>query len=226
MKKTKNEGIFLDKNRLYTENPISCKGIKVYNEKIIFYKNKEFRSWNPYRSKLAAAIIKSLNFSINQDFKILYLGAATGTTVSHLSDVVKNGLIYSIENSPIAMHQLLKVSEKRTNIIPIFEDAFHPERYSIFVSPVDLVYQDISQRNQAEIFIANVKRYLKNAAMGLLMVKARSIDISIKPKQVYDNVCSQIENEGFKINEVIELSPYEKDHAAISISNSKAPNLR
>jgi len=218
MKKTESEGIFLEKNRLFTENPISCKGIKVYNEKLKTYKNKEFRSWNPYRSKLAAAILKGLNFSIKTDFKILYLGAATGTTVSHLSDVIKNGLIYSIESSPIAMHELLKVSEKRTNIIPILEDANHPDRYSIFVSQVDLVYQDISQRNQAEIFIANAKRYLKSTAMGLLMVKARSIDISIKPKQAYNNVCSKIENEGFKINEVIELSPYEKDHAAISIS--------
>jgi fibrillarin-like pre-rRNA processing protein len=218
MKKTENKGVFLEKNRLFTENPPSCKGFKIYNERLITYKNKEFRSWNPNRSKLAAGILKGMKVTIKPNYKILYLGAATGTTVSHVSDIVIEGIIYAVESSPIAMHELLKVSEKRTNIIPILEDAFHPQRFSIFVSKVDLVYQDISQRNQAEIFIKNVKNYLKNNGKGLIMVKARSVDISKKPKEVFKKVCSQIEAEGFNIDEITELSPYEKDHAAILIS--------
>jgi len=219
MKQTEIEGIFKKENRLFTENPSSCKGIKVYNEQLITHKNKEFRSWNPYRSKLAAAILKGLkNIKIRNDFKVLYLGAATGTTVSHISDIVKDGVVYAVESSPIALKNLLEVSKKRRNIIPILSDANHPDRYGTIVSSVDLVYQDISQRNQAEIFANNIIRYLKKNGQAIIMVKARSIDVSLRPKQAYELVTSELKKNGFEILDTKELNPYEKDHAAILIS--------
>jgi len=218
MKSTEMQGIFKDRNRIFTENLDSCKGLKVYNEKLVKYKGREFRSWNPHRSKLAAAILNGLNVKIKPNSKILYLGAATGTTVSHISDIVKDSIVYSVENSPVAVKHLIELSEKRKNIIPILGDANHPDRYSSIVSPVDLIYQDISQRNQAEIFILNVNRYLKKNGTGILMVKARSIDVSLKPKEAYSIVCSKLKNKGLKIKENIDLTPYEKDHAAIIIS--------
>ena len=218
MKQTNIKGVFTEKNRIFTENLPSCKGIKVYNERLIIYKNREFRSWNPYRSKLAAAILKGIKVTLKPDDKILYLGAATGTTVSHFSDIVNEGIVYSVENSPIAMHELLKLSEKRSNIIPILEDAYHPDRYIPLISKVDLIYQDISQRNQAEILIANIKKFLKNKGTGILMVKARSIDVSLKPKQAYKLICNKLGDEGLRISQTIDLTPYEKDHAAITIT--------
>ena len=219
MKQTNIKGVFTEKNRIFTQNLSTCKGIKVYNERLVSYKNHEFRSWNPYRSKLAAAILKGIEVSINPDYKILYLGAATGTTVSHFSDIVNEGIVYSIESSPIAMTELLKVSEKRPNIIPILEDAYHPDRYFSLLSKVDLIYQDISQRNQAEILTANIQKFLKNNGVSILMVKARSIDVSLKPKQAYKFICNQLENEGYKITQTIDLAPYEKDHAAITLTS-------
>ena len=210
------EGIFKKQNKLFTENLKDCKGIKVYNEKLVSYKGKEFRSWNPYRSKLAALISNGLkNIKIVSDSQILYLGAATGTTVSHISDIVTKGTIYAVENSAVAAKSLLELSKKRHNVIPILADANHPDRYSSLVPSVDLIYQDISQRNQAEIFVNNVTRYLKKDGQGVLMVKARSIDVSLEPKQVYKLVNKELEEHGFKIVDVIDLSPYEKDHAAI-----------
>ncbi|MCK5636709.1 MAG: fibrillarin-like rRNA/tRNA 2'-O-methyltransferase [Thermoplasmatales archaeon] len=213
---TKMQGIYKDRNRIYTEN--LCKGKKVYNEKLVKARGKEFRSWVPYRSKLAAAILNGLDFSVEPDSKILYLGAATGTTVSHISDVVNDGVIYSVENSPVAVKKLIQLSEKRNNIIPILEDANHPDRYGSIVSNVDLIYQDISQRNQAQIFISNVERYLKKNRVGILMVKARSIDVSLKPNKAYDIVCKELGDNGLNIKDRIDLSPYEKDHAAIMVS--------
>ena len=192
--------------------------MKVYNEKLVKYKGKEFRSWNPYRSKLSAAILNGLVFNIKSDFKVLYLGAATGTTVSHMSDILEEGIIFSVEKSPIATKKLLVLSEKRTNIIPILEDAYHPDRYSVVTPQVDLIYQDISQRNQAEIFVLNVNRYLKKKSTGIFMVKARSVDVSLKPEKAYEQVCSKLKYNGLKIKEKIDLNPYEKDHAAIIIS--------
>jgi fibrillarin-like pre-rRNA processing protein len=218
MKTTGIYGVSKDRNKLFTENPSSCKGIKIYNERLIKNRGKEYRSWNPYRSKLAAAILNGLFIELKPDFNILYLGAATGTTVSHISDIVKNGTVYSVESSPVALKKLINVSEKRQNIIPILEDANHPDRYSSIVQSVDIVYQDISQRNQAEIFIENAKRYLKKNGKGLLIVKARSIDVSLKPKKAYDLVCSTLKDNGLKIVDMIDLKPYEKDHAVILIT--------
>ena len=217
MKPAEIQGIFKEKNRIFTENTKSCKGLRIYNEKLVKYKGKEFRSWNPYRSKLAAAILNGLTIEIKTNSKILYLGAATGTTVSHISDIIKDGIVYSVESSPVAVKKLIQLSEKRKNIIPILGDANHPDRYSSIVTTVDLIYQDISQRNQAEIFIHNILKYLKEEGRGVLMVKARSIDVSLKPKQAYERVTDELREHGCKIVDVIELSPYEKDHAAVVI---------
>lgn len=218
MKPTEIPGVFKEKNRIFTKNPKSCKGLKIYNEKLVKYKENEFRSWNPYRSKLAAAILNGFSYKIKPNSNILYLGAATGTTVSHISDILEEGLVYSIESSPIAIKKLIQVSNNRKNIIPILEDANHPDRYSSIVPIVDIIYQDISQRNQAEIFIENVKRYLKRNGIGILMVKARSIDVSLEPKKAFDLVCSKLESKDFKILDKINLTTYEKDHTAIIIS--------
>jgi fibrillarin-like pre-rRNA processing protein len=218
MKQTKIPYLYQDKKELFTENFQECKGIKVYGEKIIKNKNKELRSWTPYRSKLAAAILNGLEIEIKKDYNVLYLGAATGTTVSHISDILRNGIIYAIENSPVSMKKLIKVCEKRPNIIPILNDAFHPDRYAVIVPIVDLIYQDISQRNQAEIFIENIKRYLKENGTGIIMVKARSINVAMQQKIVYEKVCNYLKENNLKIKQVFEIKPYEKDHAVILVS--------
>lgn len=218
MKKTDVEGVFQKNGRLFTENPENCKGVKVYGENIRVYKNREFRSWNPYRSKLAAAILKGMKPLFTRTSEILYLGAATGTTVSHLSDIVTDGIVYAVENSPVAMKNLVELAKVRPNIIPLLADANHPERYSSVVPQVDLVYQDISQRNQSDIFIRNLHCYLKPTGQGFIMVKARSIDISRSPKQVFRQVQSELEKENIQIVQTQQLDPYEKDHIAIITS--------
>jgi len=215
MQLTEHPGIYKRNDRLFTVNPDACRGLKVYNEQLITDDDKEYRSWNPYRSKLAAALLKGLSVNLSADAHVLYLGAATGTTVSHLSDMITSGVIYAVESSPVAIINLLKVAEKRQNIIPILSDANHPERYQQMVSSVDLVYQDISQRNQADIFTRNIQAYLKSDGTGLIMVKARSIDVALKPKQAYELVCGSLQQQKFRIKKMVDLSPFEKDHAAI-----------
>jgi fibrillarin-like pre-rRNA processing protein len=215
MQPTEHPGIYKKNDRLFTVNPENCRGIKVYNEQLFTEDDKEYRSWNPFRSKLAAALLKGITLDISPTTNILYLGAATGTTVSHLSDIVTKGTIYAVESSPVAIISLLKVAEKRPNIIPILSDANHPERYQHMFPAVDLVYQDISQRNQADIFTRNIRAYLKPNGTGLIMVKARSIDVALKPKQAYELVCSALQKEKFRMKKTVELAPFEKDHAAI-----------
>jgi fibrillarin-like pre-rRNA processing protein len=218
MKHTKIKGVLKEKNKLFTENLTSCKGMKVYDEKLINVKDKEYRSWNPYKSKLAAAILKGLKIHLTSNDHVLYLGAATGTTASHISDIVKDGYVYAVENSPIAMNGLIRVSKHRSNVIPILADANHPDRYCSFVPTVDFMYQDISQRNQPEIFSKNIYRYLKKNGNGMLMVKARSIDVALSPKQAYERTASHLQESGITVQKILDLSPYEKDHAAVAVS--------
>ena len=135
-----------------------------------------------------------------------------------VSDIVKKGVIYAIEKSPFAVKKLLNLCNKRKNIIPIFNNANKPDNYNIIVPQVDFIYQDISQRNQDEIFINNISKYLKINSQGIIMVKARSIDVSLKPQQVYNRVVNNLKLKKINIIDIIDLSNYEKDHAAIIVS--------
>ena len=153
--------LLIQKNKkLFTKNLDSSLGITVYGEQLKTINGKEYRSWNPYRSKLAATLLKKKYFfSLPNDAIVLYLGAATGTTISHISDLLPHGTIYAVEHSPVSMKKFLSVVQHRKNIIPLLEDANHPDRYFSIVPQVDLLYQDISQRNQSDIFIRNMNLF-------------------------------------------------------------------
>ena len=116
--------------KLATKNLIP--GNQVYNEKLLTVKEVEYRIWNPFRSKLAAAIMNDLkDFPFNQKSDVLYLGVSTGTTISHISDIVgQNGTIFGIEHaSRVARDFLDRVASYRKNIVPIIQDARKPEEF-------------------------------------------------------------------------------------------------
>ncbi len=199
------------KKVILTKNLV--KGEKVYGERLYKIENIEYREWNPYRSKLAAAIIKKVRgININKDSLVLYLGAASGTTVSHISDIVTNGLIFSVEFSYKVIYNLVLLSYKRKNIIPIYEDANFPERYLNIVLPCDIVIQDIAQRNQVDIFLKNINYYLKKDGIGVLFVKSRSIDVTKTPDEIFKKVRNELSKK-LDIIDFSRLEPYEKDHA-------------
>jgi fibrillarin-like pre-rRNA processing protein len=184
----------------------------VYGERI----TNGFRIWDPYRSKLAALLLKGqhpLPLNISREAKVLYLGAATGTTVSHVGDIVRDGLVYAVEISSRSMRQLLGLVESRQNIIPILGDAACPESYSVLVEPVDMVYQDVAQRNQAMIAAQNSARYLKEGCTLVLMIKTRSIDAIASPQEVLALEVKELG--GLAILLVMDLLPYHHDHWAV-----------
>lgn len=214
------EGVFTDGKNLYTQN--SAHGIRVYGERLIYSsfgeKKTEFRRWDPRRSKFAAYLQrKGRSFPFKQGTAVLYLGAASGTTVSHLSDVVGSiGCIYAVEFARQPFQKLLFLAESRRNIIPIMEDANYPERYSRIVMPVETIYQDIAQRNQMQIFKKNLC-FLKRDGIGILMVKARSIDVTVEPEILYRKLESDFAGSGYRVIDRRTLEPYENDHAAIVV---------
>ena len=204
--------------RIYTKSILP--GKVFFDERTIKEKGEEYREFDPKRSKLAAMIMKGCtNMGIRKNDVVLYLGCSHGYTPSFISDIVgKEGLIFGIDPAPRVMRDFVFLAEERKNLVPILADANHPEQYLERVSGVDIVYQDIAQRNQADIFIRNCQLYLKKGGYGLLAVKARSIDIKRQPKQLF----TEIRNELDKIFTVIDykiLDPFELDHCMIIIKS-------
>ncbi len=206
-------GIYETDGHIATKN--LNRGIKVYGERLVEIKDNEYRIWDPRRSKLGAAILNGLEtFPFKEDSKVLYLGASAGTTPSHISDISKNGLIYCVEFSPRMMRDLAEVCKQRQNMVPILDDATKPKNYMNMVQKVDIVYSDVAQPKQSELFMDNMRLFLKGDGIGILMIKARSIDVTKSPKKIFKEEESKLKTAGFRIIEKINLEPYEKDHMA------------
>ncbi len=208
------QNIYFIGNKICTKN--SVPGVQVYGETLVNFDGIEYREWDPYHSKLAALILKGCkNIPIKAGSNILYLGAANGTTASHISDIIEHGQMYCIEISVHSFKDLLNISKIRKNILPILEDAFHPERYKPLVDKVDIIYQDISQREQIRAFSLNAGIFLKPNGFGIFMIKSRSIDVTKPPRYIFDNTISELEKEGYEVLDQIELSPFSKDHMGL-----------
>lgn len=202
-------------NKLATKNLVP--GNQVYKEKLVSKKGIEYRMWDPFRSKLAVALMNNLEeFPFKENSSVLYLGVSTGTTISHISDIVgPKGIIFGVENSSrVARDFLDRVASHRKNIIPIIQDARQPKDYFSVYDKVDIVYSDIAQPDQTEIAIANCKLYLKNTGYLFLVIKTRSIDVTQSPKKVIENESKKLQT-NFKILQQIDLQPFDKDHAMV-----------
>ncbi|MBQ9026007.1 MAG: fibrillarin-like rRNA/tRNA 2'-O-methyltransferase [Methanobrevibacter sp.] len=210
--------VFLKGEEIATRN--LTPGISVYGEELIC-EDVEYRLWNPRRSKLAAAILNGLkNLDIKNNDKVLYLGASTGTTVSHISDIAYEGKVYAVEFSPVTAKKLTRLSRQRPNIYPILGDATKPREYMNLVEKVDVLYCDVAQPTQSELFMKNMNLFAKDDALGMITLKARSIDVIQKPKKIFKQEETKMKEKGFKIIEKIKLEPYEKDHMAFVVEKN------
>jgi len=184
----------------------------VYGERII----RGARVWDPYRSKLSALYYKGTILDLTPDMRVLYLGAAHGTTVSHVADYTE--VVYAVELAPRPMQELLEVARRRRNIVPVMADAAHPESYAPLVEMVDLIYQDIAQPDQVGIAIRN-RIFLKSGGMLVLMLKTRSVDVRREPEDVLSDTEAGLTDAGIRIITHEWLEPYHHDHAAIVCRN-------
>ena len=206
--------VFTERRNLYTvsRNP----GKRVYGERLLGIKGTEYREWVPTRSKLSAYIMcGGRSFPFRKDSTVLYLGAASGTTASHVSDIVSEGKVYCVEFSPRSFRDLVRTAEGRDNMMPILGDATRPEEYSFAMDKVDIVYEDVAQKRQADILVDNMERYC--ARYGMVSVKARSEDVTADPKEVFRMTESRLRERGCRVIESVPLDPYEKDHMMIVV---------
>jgi len=201
--------VYSNGKNIYTINRI--KGKSVYGEKLVREGNTEYREWDPFRSKLCGAIRKGLvNFPFSKNSKVLYLGASTGTTISHLSDILEEGEIYAVEIAPQMAERLMELAEHRENIVPIVADARKPEEYEE-IPDVDVVYQDVAQPDQDRILTMNCRKFLKKGGFAMLCVKSQSIDVSKDPKKVFAEIEKSLSRD-FEILEKFYLEPFDKEH--------------
>ena len=181
----------------------------------------EYRTWDPYRSKLAAGILKNLkNLPIERAKSILYLGSASGTTASHVSDIVgEQGRVYCVEFAQRSMRDLIDaLCAHRSNVYPILADARLPERYRALVASVDLVYSDVAQPEQAKILADNADLFLKPEGSALMAIKSRSVDVTMEPVDVYKQEIEVLRKRHFKLVQTVRLEPYDRDHALVLVN--------
>ncbi|MEN6609617.1 MAG: fibrillarin-like rRNA/tRNA 2'-O-methyltransferase [Methanoregulaceae archaeon] len=181
----------------------------VYGEKTL----QGYRVWDPARSKMAAFCHLGGVVDLTRNQSILYLGAANGTTVSHVADYT--GTVYAVEFAARPMRDLLEIARKRKNIVPIMGDARLPEEYAPFVEPVDLIYMDIAQPDQVPIVLRNTQ-FLKTGGSLILMLKTRSIDTTRVPEDLCSDAVRELSNTYRIDRDPIWLTQYHVDHVAIT----------
>jgi len=209
-------GVFRHGRDLYTLN--ADPGHKVYGEDLRREDGAEYRRWDPFRSKLAAYLLKSPSERPwDHPRRVLYLGGAHGTTASHLSDALPQTDIYVVEKSPIVFAPLLALARRRSNLWPILADAQLPERYLADVGPVDLLYQDLSQRTQAAIFAENARVALGEGGRGILMLKVRSITQSRPAGRIASEARGVLTQSGLTVRSSVDLLPFSREHQALAI---------
>merc|ERR1711915_897236 len=219
----RHEGVFIARGKedaLVTLNLIP--GNTLYGEKKIAVEEEaagklEYRVWNPFRSELAAAILGGVDkIHMPPGSKVLYLGAASGTSVSHVSDVVgPEGMVYAVEFSHRSGRDLLNVAKKRTNVVPIIEDTRHPHKYRMLVPMVDCVFADVAQPDQARIVALNSQYFLKNGGHFVISIKANCIDSTAEAEAVFAGEVKKMQAEKMNPQEQVTLEPYERDHAVV-----------
>jgi fibrillarin-like pre-rRNA processing protein len=194
-------------------------GTVVYGEKTIRVGEAEYRVWNPYRSKIAAALLKGLrSFFIKPGWRILYLGAASGTTVSHVSDIVgPTGLVYAVEVAHRPFREFLdKVAAKRSNVVPILADARQVFEYAWLLQVVDTVYCDVAQPDEVDIAVRNADLFLREKGFLVVALKASSVDSTRRPIDIYRAEEARLEASGrYRIEETVDLEPFAMMHELI-----------
>ncbi|ORX83012.1 Fibrillarin [Basidiobolus meristosporus CBS 931.73] len=216
-------GVFIARGKedlLVTKN--LTPGESVYGEKRISVEGPEgtkteYRVWNPFRSKLAAGILGGVdNIHIKPGSRVLYLGGSSGTTVSHVADIVgPEGIVYAVEFSHRSGRDLINMAKKRTNVIPIIEDARHPHKYRMLIDLVDVVFADVAQPDQARIIALNAHNFLKAEGHIVISIKANCIDSTVEAVKVFASEVKKLQQERIKPQEQLTLEPYERDHALV-----------
>lgn len=210
--------VVTDGARLYTAS--AEPGRRVHGERLVSEGGVEYREWPPERSKLSAYIrCGGRLFPFKRGTGVLYLGAASGTTASHVSDAVPGGRVVCVEFSPRSFRDLVRTASGRPNMIPVLADATEPSGYAMFAEGVDVVYSDVAQKRQADILADNME--MCGAMHGMVCIKARSEDVAADPEAVFRRSEARLRERGLRIVDARSLEPYEMAHEMIAVQRPR-----
>ncbi|PSP75260.1 fibrillin [Halobacteriales archaeon QS_3_64_16] len=190
-----------------SEPQLATRGTPVYGERT----EGEWRLWDPRRSKVGAMYEKGLDLRLDGGEKVLYLGAASGTTASHVADFAR--CVYAVEFAARPVRDLVGVADGRSNLFPLLEDVRTPASYAHVVEPVDALIQDVATRGQAQVARAN-RRFLADDGVLIMAIKARSEDVTRDPADVFESVLADL-REAYEILDTERLEPFHDDHLAV-----------
>uniref|UniRef100_H3B3Q4 rRNA 2'-O-methyltransferase fibrillarin n=1 Tax=Latimeria chalumnae TaxID=7897 RepID=H3B3Q4_LATCH len=218
----RHEGVFICRGKedaLVTKNMVP--GESVYGEKRMavealgkgFDKNLKLRG---EKNKLGGSIFLLLERIFFFLKKILFGLVCRLVFLLLMRDVIlQEGLVYAVEFSHRSGRDLINVAKKRTNIIPIIEDARHPHKYRMLVGMVDVVFADVAQPDQTRIVALNSHNFLRNGGHFVISIKANCIDSTAAPEAVFAAEVKKMQQENMKPQEQLTLEPYERDHAVV-----------
>ena len=190
------------------DEALATQGEPAYGEPVV----DGWRRWDAHRSKLGATLELGLDTGVAGGDGVLYLGAANGTTVSHVADFA--GPTYAVEFAPRPVRDLLEVAEDRDNLFPLLKDARQPETYAHVVeADLDAVVQDVATRGQADVALAN-RQFLADHGRLVAAIKARSEDVTEAPEDVFERVLDQL-REGYEVLATERMEPFHEDHLAV-----------
>ena len=198
----------VERREIDGERRVATRGEPVYGEPTA----DGWRAWDPERSKLGGMLELGLETGLSGGETVLYLGAASGTTVSHVADFA--GPTYAVEFAPRPARDLLDAAAPRDRLFPLLKDARKPETYAHVVeADVDAVVQDVATRGQADVALRN-RQFLADDGRLLLAVKARSEDVTAAPEDVFERVRERL-SDGYELLETRRLDRYHADHLAV-----------
>lgn len=198
--------------------------IAVYGERLVARGPRVLRHWDPHRSKLGAALAKDEELPLPAaGERWLYLGAATGTTASHVADLVlPGGLVAAVERSLRPFSRLLRNAEAYPNLLPILGDARRPEAFAGDAGRVDGLYQDIAQPDQVDILVANARLCLRIDGVALLALKTASLGRALEPRAHLRQAEEALEQAGLEVVTTVGLEPFHKRHYLIAAKATRA----
>ncbi len=224
--------VILDRRTLWTQNAVP--GQAVYGESLRKFSGREHRRWDPTRSKLGAAMLRTRDDPADllpePGTSLLYLGAGHGTSISHLHDHLCGqgnrfgGRLVAVDLAPRCLRELTHMAASRPGLVPVLGDARQHSAWGILVPrKVDWLFQDVAQAGQVDMFVAACRRFLNVGGQGLLSLKAASERWTGEGEAaLFAGVEEQLVAAGFEVVESIELTGYEDNHRLYHVTMKEA----
>ena len=176
---------------------------------------KYLARWNPYTSKLAAALFSGMEiFPIKLASKIFYFDDYSTITLEHISNIINNeGIVYFLKN--IENKQILNF----TNVKIINCDIDNHDYFIELQEEIDVAYLDLSTDEKLNSIIKNCKIILKQNGFLVLVLNDKY--------SISDDFIVQIQNTiinlkaSFELIQEINLSYFFKNSFMIVMKNAK-----